>query len=84
MIPAFLSFRPLTKLVGLIVIPAHKRIVFAAGAELAWDVLVGCLFAAFVPYLSRAEWVKTLLANMTDQLQHPELVQPTLLASDEL
>lgn len=58
-------------LVAFILIPAQKRIVFEAGASLAWVVFVGAFLHVLIPWLMSKELFQEFLRNITE----PDLPQ---------
>lgn len=57
---------PFATLVAFILIPAHKRIVFEGGVDLAWNVFLGVSINVVVPWAVKTEFVQMVLRNMTE------------------
>lgn len=57
---------PFATLIAFILIPAHKRIVFEAGVDLAWKVFWGAFLHVVVPWAMEKEFVQEFLRNVTE------------------
>jgi len=62
--------RPLASLVAFIVIPAHKRIVFVAGIDLAFWTFIGLFFNLVIPWFATTGFARDIVGNMTQAIRN--------------
>ncbi|KAE9373950.1 hypothetical protein N431DRAFT_439043 [Stipitochalara longipes BDJ] len=65
--------RPLASLVALSIIPAHKRIVFVAGMDLAFWTFIGFFVNLVIPWFATTEFARDVVGNMTEGLRNGTL-----------
>lgn len=63
---SFLSIVPVTLIIGLVVVPAHKRVVFEAGIYMVENVFVSAFFRLAIPWAIHTELVQQMLGNATE------------------
>jgi hypothetical protein len=55
---SFIGLHPLASLIGFIVIPAHQRMTFEAGAGLVSNLFFGVFVSAVISWLAEARFVQ--------------------------
>ncbi|KAI0129949.1 hypothetical protein BJ170DRAFT_681430 [Xylariales sp. AK1849] len=67
---SFLSIGPLASLVGFVVIPASKRVVFRAGVDFLESVFISAFLRLTVPWAVRTQLVQSILLNATSTMNN--------------
>lgn len=62
--------RPLASLVALSIIPAHKRIVFVAGIDLAFWTFIGFFVNLVIPWFATTEFARSIVGNVTEGMRN--------------
>jgi hypothetical protein len=70
-IGTYLSLKPPTHLMALIIIPAHQRIVFSAGMDLVETIFYTTLIRILATWAIKTDAVQMAMRGMTDQTGHP-------------
>ena len=65
--------RPLASLVALSIIPAHKRIVFVAGIDLAFWTFIGFFVNLIISWFATTEFARSIVGNMTEGMRNGTL-----------
>lgn len=65
-ISSYLSIAPLANLIAFIVVPAHRQIVFIAGAELVTSIFLTTVVRAFSVWLIKTDFMQMMMRNITD------------------
>lgn len=74
--------RPLALLVALIIIPAHKRIVFVAGIDLTLWTFIGCFVNLVIPWFATTELAQMIVGNMTEAARNMTLSGPPRIGNE--
>jgi hypothetical protein len=72
LIGTYLSLKPLTHLMALIVIPTHQRVVFSAGMDLVETIFYTTLIHMLAAWALKTDAVQMAMRNMSDQAGHPK------------
>ena len=65
-VASYLSVGPMYDLIAFIVVPAHKQIVFRAGADLVTNVFLTTLCSVVASWAVKTGYAQTLMRNMTE------------------
>ena len=65
--------RPLASLVALIIIPAHKRIVFVAGIDLAFWTFIGFFVNFVFSWFATTEFARSIVGKMMEGMRNGTL-----------
>lgn len=76
----FFGIAPLVTLVGFILVPAHKRIVFEEGVDLAWQLFFGAFLSVMMPWAMEKEFAQEFARSVTDSMIKGEKSNVTTLA----
>jgi hypothetical protein len=74
--------RPLASLVVLSIIPAHKRIIFVAGIDLAFWTFIGFFVNLVIPWFATTEFARSIVGNMTEGIRNGTLNARPRLANE--
>lgn len=81
----FFGVAPLATVISFILFPAHQRIVFEAGVNLAWKAFFAAFIRLMVPWAAEREFVRQVLRNISeDGLSNADSGRLASLGGDEL
>jgi hypothetical protein len=55
---SFIDIRPFASLIGFIVVPAHQRMTFEAGADLVWNLFFGVFASVAISWIANAPFAQ--------------------------
>ncbi|CZT20678.1 uncharacterized protein RCC_06536 [Ramularia collo-cygni] len=73
---SFLDIQPLASLGALVVVPAHKRVVFIAGMDLLASTSWGLFAKRITPWLLTTGFVKDVVGNMSEGSRNGTHISP--------
>jgi hypothetical protein len=65
---SFIGITPLTSLIGLVIVPAPKRLVFEAGVDMIEGTFVCAFYCLVVPWMLSTWLVQGLLSIVTESM----------------
>jgi len=69
---AYISPEPFITLVSFVVVPAHRQIVFLAGADVVIIIFFNTLLRAFATWAIKTDFVQMAMQNITDHMGNLE------------
>jgi hypothetical protein len=67
---SFLDIRPLASLIAFIVVPAHQRMTFEAGAGLVWDLFFSVFVSVVLSWIARAPWAQRAVESWMEAMKN--------------
>jgi len=78
---------PLANLIAFVAVPAHRQIVFMAGADLVSSIFITTAFRAVAIWTVKTNFVQTVMRNMTAkayEMESNDNMRPFQRIGDEL
>lgn len=73
-IGSFVTIDPLAKLIAFIIVPAHKQMVFVAGANIVAAVFIWIIISIVSGWAIKTDFVQTALKDMTEAMNEGKLL----------
>jgi hypothetical protein len=71
-----LDIHPLASLIGFIVVPAHQRMTFEAGAGLVWNLFVAVFLSVVLSWLVKSPFVQKAVDQWIEAMNNATAAGP--------